>query len=137
MITGPEIPGGPPGAADADGDRYIEIWNLVFMQYNRDANGQLTPLPRPCVDTGMGLERVAAIMQGVHNNYDIDLFKNIITKTAKLYAITDLQNKSLRVVADHLRACAFLVADGVVPSNEGRGYVLRRIMRRAIRMDIN
>jgi alanyl-tRNA synthetase len=130
---GPEIPGGPPGSPDADGDRYIEIWNLVFMQFNRDANGNLTKLPKPSVDTGMGLERVAAIMQGVHNNYDIDLFRNIIRKTADLYNITDLQNKSLRVIADHLRACAFLVADGVVPSNEGRGYVLRRIMRRAIR----
>lgn len=130
---GPEIPGGPPGSPDADGDRYIEIWNLVFMQYNRDANGILTKLPKPSVDTGMGLERVAAIMQGVHNNYDIDLFKNIITKTAVMFDITDINNKSLRVIADHLRACAFLIADGVVPSNEGRGYVLRRIMRRAIR----
>lgn len=130
---GPEIPGGPPGSPDADGDRYIEIWNLVFMQYNRDANGTLTKLPKPSVDTGMGLERVAAIMQGVHNNYDIDLFKNIITKTAAMFEITDISNKSLRVIADHLRACAFLIADGVVPSNEGRGYVLRRIMRRAIR----
>jgi alanyl-tRNA synthetase len=130
---GPEIPGGPPGSPDADGDRYIEIWNLVFMQYNRDANGTLTKLPKPSVDTGMGLERVAAIMQGVHNNYDIDLFKNIITKTAAMFEITDSSNKSLRVIADHLRACAFLIADGVVPSNEGRGYVLRRIMRRAIR----
>lgn len=130
---GPEIPGGSPGSPDADGDRYIEIWNIVFMQFNRDANGNLTKLPKPSVDTGMGLERVAAIMQGVHNNYDIDLFKNIIRKTAELYHIKDLDNKSLRVIADHLRACAFLVADGVVPSNEGRGYVLRRIMRRAIR----
>lgn len=130
---GPEIPGGPPGSPDADGDRYIEIWNIVFMQFNRDTNGNLTKLPKPSVDTGMGLERVAAIMQGVHNNYDIDLFKNIIRKTAELYHIKDLNNKSLRVIADHLRACAFLVADGVVPSNEGRGYVLRRIMRRAIR----
>jgi len=130
---GPEIPGGPPGSPDADGDRYIEIWNLVFMQYNRDVNGTLTKLPKPSVDTGMGLERVAAIMQGVHNNYDIDLFKNIITKTAMMFEISDTNNKSLRVIADHLRACAFLIADGVVPSNEGRGYVLRRIMRRAIR----
>lgn len=130
---GPEIPGGPPGSPDADGDRYIEIWNLVFMQFNRAADGTLTPLPKPSVDTGMGLERVAAIMQGVHSNYEIDLFANMINKTAKLFHIKDLQNKSLRVVADHLRACAFLVADGVVPSNEGRGYVLRRIMRRAIR----
>ncbi len=130
---GAEIPGGPPGSPDADGDRYIEIWNLVFMQYNRDVNGTLTKLPKPSVDTGMGLERVAAIMQGVHNNYDIDLFKNIITKTATMFEITDISNKSLRVIADHLRACAFLIADGIVPSNEGRGYVLRRIMRRAIR----
>ena len=130
---GPEIPGGPPGSPDADGDRYIEIWNLVFMQYNRDAAGNLTKLPKPSVDTGMGLERVAAIMQHVHNNYDIDLFKNLINEIARLNNITDLNNKSLRVIADHLRACAFLVADGVLPSNEGRGYVLRRIMRRAIR----
>ncbi len=130
---GPEIAGGPPGSADADGDRYIEIWNLVFMQFNRDASGKLTKLPKPSVDTGMGLERVAAIMQGVHNNYDIDLFRNIITTTIKLFNISDTSNKSLRVIADHLRACAFLVADGVLPSNEGRGYVLRRIMRRAIR----
>ncbi len=130
---GAEIPGGPPGSPDADGDRYIEIWNIVFMQYERSVDGSLTKLPKPSVDTGMGLERVAAIMQGVHNNYDIDLFKNIIGTIAKLFEIKDLSNKSLRVVADHLRACAFLVADGVVPSNEGRGYVLRRIMRRAIR----
>jgi alanyl-tRNA synthetase len=130
---GPEIAGGPPGSPDADGDRYIEIWNLVFMQYNRDASGTLTKLPKPSVDTGMGLERVAAIMQGVHNNYDIDLFKHLIANCAHLYKIKDLGNKSLRVIADHLRACAFLVADGVLPSNEGRGYVLRRIMRRAIR----
>lgn len=130
---GPEIPGGPPGSPDADGDRYIEIWNLVFMQYNRDSNGNLTKLPKPSVDTGMGLERVAAIMQGVHNNYDIDLFKNIIIKTAAMFDIADTNNKSLRVIADHLRACSFLIADGVIPSNEGRGYVLRRIMRRAIR----
>lgn len=130
---GPEIPGGPPGSPDADGDRYIEIWNLVFMQYNRDSNGNLTKLPKPSVDTGMGLERVAAIMQGVHNNYDIDLFKNLIAAIVRQNKITDVHNKSLRVIADHLRACSFLVADGVVPSNEGRGYVLRRIMRRAIR----
>jgi alanyl-tRNA synthetase len=130
---GPEIPGGPPGSPDADGDRYIEIWNLVFMQFNRSADGTLTSLPKPSVDTGMGLERVAAIMQGVHNNYDIDLFRNIITSTAAMFEISDVNNKSLRVIADHLRSCAFLIADGVVPSNEGRGYVLRRIMRRAIR----
>ncbi len=130
---GADIAGGPPGSPDADGDRYIEIWNLVFMQFNRDEKGNLTKLPKPSVDTGMGLERTAAIMQGVHNNYDIDLFKNIIDAIAKLFDIADRSNKSLRVVADHLRACAFLVADGVVPSNEGRGYVLRRIMRRAVR----
>lgn len=130
---GPSIPGGPPGSPDADGDRYIEIWNLVFMQYNRDASGNLQPLPKPSVDTGMGLERVAAIMQGVHSNYEIDLFKHIITKIAALYEIKDVNSSSLRVIADHLRACAFLVADGVMPGNEGRGYVLRRIMRRAIR----
>lgn len=130
---GPEIPGGPPGSPDADGDRYIEIWNLVFMQYNRDSDGTLTKLPKPSVDTGMGLERVSAIMQGVHNNYDIDLFKNIITKTASMFDIEDVNNKSLRVIADHLRACSFLIVDGILPSNEGRGYVLRRIMRRAIR----
>jgi alanyl-tRNA synthetase len=130
---GPEIPGGPPGSPDADGDRYIEVWNLVFMQFNRAADGTLSKLPKPSVDTGMGLERTAAIMQGVHNNYDIDLFANIINATAKLFNIQDTSNKSLRVIADHLRACAFLVADGVLPSNEGRGYVLRRIMRRAVR----
>lgn len=130
---GPEVAGGPPGSANADGDRYIEIWNLVFMQYNRDSSGKLHALPKPSVDTGMGLERVAAIMQGVHSNYEIDLFQNIISKVAKLYDIKDINNNSLRVIADHLRACSFLVMDGVVPSNEGRGYVLRRIMRRAIR----
>ncbi len=130
---GAEIAGGPPGSLDADGDRYIEIWNIVFMQFNRDVNGVLTKLPKPSVDTGMGLERVAAIMQGVHNNYEIDLFHHIITKTAAMFRIKDTSNKSLRVIADHLRACAFLVTDGVVPGNEGRGYVLRRIMRRAIR----
>lgn len=130
---GPEIPGGPPGSPDEEGDRYIEIWNLVFMQYNRDASGKLTDLPKPSVDTGMGLERVAAIMQGKHNNYDIDLFQNIIKEIAAIAKTKDLGNKSLRVIADHLRSCAFLVADGVVPSNEKRGYVLRRIMRRAIR----
>lgn len=130
---GPEIAGGPPGSPDADGDRYIEIWNIVFMQFDRDQNGNLTKLPKPSVDTGMGLERVAAIMQGVHNNYDIDLFKHLISKIAKVCKTDDLSNKSLRVIADHLRACSFLVADGVIPGNEGRGYVLRRIMRRAIR----
>ena len=130
---GPSVPGGPPGTPDADGDRYVEIWNLVFMQYDRDANGNLTPLPRPSVDTGMGLERLAAVMQGVHNNYDIDLFRNLIARAAEVTSTGDLGNSSLRVIADHIRSCAFLVVDGVLPSNEGRGYVLRRIIRRAIR----
>jgi alanyl-tRNA synthetase len=130
---GPEIPGGPPGSPDEDGDRYVEIWNLVFMQYNRDADGNLTPLPRPSVDTGMGLERLAAVLQGVHSNYDIDLFVRLIDAAAKLTGCTDLRNKSLRVIADHIRSAAFLITDGVTPGNEGRGYVLRRIMRRAIR----
>ncbi len=130
---GPEIPGGPPGSPDADGDRYVEIWNLVFMQYNRDAEGTLTPLPRPSVDTGMGLERLAAVMQGVQSNYDIDLFRHLIEVAARLTGCTDLADKSLRVIADHIRATAFLIIDGVTPGNEGRGYVLRRIMRRAIR----
>lgn len=133
---GPSIAGGPPGSADAEGDRYVEIWNLVFMQYNRDSAGNMTPLPKPSVDTGMGMERVAAVMQGVTNNYDIDLFKHLITAAM---AILDVQNpneaatKSLRVLADHIRSTTFLIADGVIPSNEGRGYVLRRIMRRALR----
>ena len=130
---GPEVAGGPPGSPDEEGDRYIEIWNLVFMQYDRTADGQLHPLPKPSVDTGMGLERLAAVLQGVHNNYDIDLFKNLIKPAAELAGIDDLKNTSLRVIADHIRACAFLITDGVVPSNEGRGYVLRRIIRRAIR----
>jgi alanyl-tRNA synthetase len=130
---GPTIPGGPPGSENADGDRWGEIWNLVFMQFDRAADGTLTPLPKPSVDTGMGLERVAAVMQGVHSNYDIDLFKGLIAAAAKLTDTTDLQSSSLRVIADHIRACSFLVADGVLPSNEGRGYVLRRIIRRAIR----
>lgn len=130
---GADISGGPPGSLDEDGDRYIEIWNLVFMQYNRSQDGQLTPLPKPSVDTGMGLERIAAVMQGVHSNYEIDLFKNLIKAIVELGNIQDLENKSLRVVADHIRASAFLIVDGVVPSNEGRGYVLRRIARRAIR----
>ena len=130
---GPEIPGGPPGTPEEDGDRYIEIWNLVFMQFNRDAEGQLTPLPKPSVDTGMGLERLAAVMQGVHNNYDIDLFRHLVRAVADLAGIDDQANTSLRVIADHIRSCAFLITDGVVPSNEGRGYVLRRIIRRAIR----
>ena len=130
---GPEVPGGPPGSPDEDGDRYIEIWNLVFMQYDRDAGGNLTPLPKPSVDTGMGLERLAAILQGVHSNYEIDLFQNLIRAAAEVTGCRDLEDKSLRVIADHIRACAFLIVDGVFPSNEGRGYVLRRIIRRAIR----
>ena len=130
---GPGVWGGPPGSPDEDGDRYIEIWNLVFMQYSRDEEGQLTPLPRPSVDTGMGLERLAAVMQGVHSNYDIDLFQTLIKATSRITGCSDLEEKSLRVIADHIRSCAFLVVDGVLPSNEGRGYVLRRIIRRAIR----
>ena len=130
---GPAIPGGPSGSPDEDGDRYVEIWNLVFMQFERSADGKLTALPRPSVDTGMGLERIAAVMQGVHSNYDIDLFKNLIRAAAELAGTRDLTSSSLRVVADHIRACTFLIVDGVLPSNEGRGYVLRRIIRRAIR----
>jgi alanyl-tRNA synthetase len=130
---GPEIPGGPPGSPEEDGDRFVEIWNLVFMQYDRSADGVLTPLPKPSVDTGMGLERTAAVMQGVHSNYDIDLFKSLIHAAAELTGTQDLESSSLRVIADHIRACTFLIIDGVVPSNEGRGYVLRRIIRRAIR----
>ncbi|HYN77074.1 MAG TPA: alanine--tRNA ligase [Lamprocystis sp. (in: g-proteobacteria)] len=130
---GPAIPGGPPGSPDADGDRYVEIWNLVFMQFNRAADGTLTPLPRPSVDTGMGLERLAAVMQGVHSNYEIDLFVNLIAAAAAVTGCADRADQSLRVIADHIRATAFLIADGVTPGNEGRGYVLRRIMRRAIR----
>ena len=130
---GAHIPGGPPGSPDEDGDRYVEIWNLVFMQFDRSSDGKLTPLPKPSVDTGMGLERIAAVMQGVHSNYDIDLFKNIIRAAADIAGTTDYSSSSLRVIADHIRACSFLIVDGVVPSNEGRGYVLRRIIRRAIR----
>ncbi len=130
---GPEIAGGPPGSPDEDGDRYVEIWNLVFMQYDRAADGTLTPLPKPSVDTGMGLERLAAVMQGVHSNYDIDLFRNLIKAAAEVTGAQDLQANSLKVIADHIRSAAFLIVDGVLPSNEGRGYVLRRIMRRAIR----
>jgi alanyl-tRNA synthetase len=130
---GPDIAGGPPGSPEEDGDRYVEIWNLVFMQYDRSADGILVPLPKPSVDTGMGLERVAAVMQGVHSNYDIDLFRSLIRAAAEVTGATDLESSSLRVIADHIRACAFLIIDGVVPSNEGRGYVLRRIIRRAIR----
>ena len=130
---GPGIEGGPPGTPEEDGDRYIEIWNLVFMQFNRDADGTMEPLPRPSVDTGMGLERLAAILQNVHNNYDIDLFKSLISAAAEITRTDDLEDKSLRVIADHIRSCAFLIVDGVLPSNEGRGYVLRRIIRRAAR----
>jgi alanyl-tRNA synthetase len=130
---GEGIAGGPPGTPEEDGDRYIEIWNLVFMQYDRDADGHLTPLPKPSVDTGMGLERIAAVLQGVHNNYEIDLFQKLLTTGAQLAGTQDLSNSSLRVIADHIRSCAFMVVDDVLPSNEGRGYVLRRIIRRAIR----
>ncbi len=130
---GPAIWGGPPGTAEADGDRYIEIWNLVFMQYNRDENGVLHPLPKPSVDTGMGLERIAAVLQGVHSNYEIDLFQDLITAAARETRSMDLTNNSLKVIADHIRACAFLIVDGVIPGSDGRGYVLRRIIRRAIR----
>ncbi len=130
---GPDVAGGPPGSPDEDGDRYIEIWNLVFMQYDRAADGTMTPLPKPCVDTGMGLERIAAVLQNVHSNYEIDLFDNLITDTASIVGTRDRENPSLRVISDHIRSCAFLIADGVVPSNEGRGYVLRRIIRRAAR----
>ncbi len=130
---GPEVAGGPPGSPDADGDRYIEIWNLVFMQFDRDDRGVLTPLPKPCVDTGMGLERLAAVLQGVHSNYEIDLFRNLIRAAARETRSADLASNSLKVIADHIRACGFLIADGVIPGNEGRGYVLRRIIRRALR----
>ncbi len=130
---GPEIAGGPPGSAEAEGDRYIEIWNLVFMQFDRDAKGVLSPLPKPCVDTGMGLERLAAVLQHVHSNYEIDLFQDLIKAAAALTHAGDLKSPSLNVIADHIRACAFLIVDGVIPGNEGRGYVLRRIIRRAIR----
>ncbi|MBX3617504.1 alanine--tRNA ligase [Nitrosomonas sp.] len=130
---GPDIAGGPPGSADADGDRYIEIWNLVFMQYNRDSNGTLHPLPKPSVDTGMGLERISAVMQHVHSNYDIDLFQSLIKAAARVTHTQNLADNSLKVIADHIRACAFLITDGVIPGSEGRGYVLRRIIRRAIR----
>jgi alanyl-tRNA synthetase len=130
---GAEIAGGPPGSPDEDGDRYIEIWNLVFMQFDRAPDGTLSPLPAPCVDTGMGLERLAAVLQHVHSNYEIDLFEHLIKVAAQLTSTKDLANKSLRVIADHIRACSFLIVDGVLPSNEGRGYVLRRIIRRALR----
>src|SRR5512145_1129720 len=130
---GPGPAGGPPGAADADGDRYIEIWNLVFMQFNRDEQGVLHPLPKPSVDTGMGLERIAAVLQGKHSNYDIDLFQDLIKAAARETRQRALKSPSLNVIADHIRACSFLIVDGVIPGNEGRGYVLRRIIRRAIR----
>lgn len=130
---GDDIAGGPPGSAEQDGDRYIEIWNMVFMQYDRQASGEMLPLPRPAVDTGMGLERIAAVMQGVHNNYDIDLFQHLLSAIAEITHQTDATHTSLRVIADHIRSCSFLIVDGVIPSNEGRGYVLRRIIRRAIR----
>ncbi|EAA8471272.1 alanine--tRNA ligase [Salmonella enterica subsp. enterica] len=130
---GDHIWGGPPGSPEEDGDRYIEIWNIVFMQFNRQADGTMEPLPKPSVDTGMGLERIAAVLQHVNSNYDIDLFRTLIEAVAKVTGATDLGNKSLRVIADHIRSCAFLVADGVLPSNENRGYVLRRIIRRAVR----
>ncbi len=130
---GPEVAGGPPGSPDAEGDRYIEIWNLVFMQYNRDSSGTLHPLPKPSVDTGMGLERISAVMQQVHSNYNIDLFQGLIQAAARVTHTKDLTDNSLKVIADHIRACSFLITDGVIPGSEGRGYVLRRIIRRAIR----
>ena len=130
---GPDVPGGPPGSPDEDGDRYVEVWNLVFMQFDRSADGKMTPLPKPSVDTGMGLERIAAVMQGVHSNYEIDLFAGLIAAAAKTLGVDNDGSSSLNVIADHIRACAFLIVDGVLPGNEGRGYVLRRIVRRAIR----
>ena len=130
---GADVWGGPPGSPEEDGDRYIEIWNVVFMQYNRSADGEMTPLPKPSVDTGMGLERIAAVMQNVHSNYEIDMFQNLLKATAVAVGTTDMDNKSLRVIADHIRSCSFLIVDGVLPSNEGAGYVLRRIIRRAVR----
>ena len=132
-IMVPELEGGPPGTPEQDGDRYVELWNLVFMQYERHADGSMTPLPKPSVDTGMGLERVATVMQNVYSNYDIDLFQALISDAAQMIGSDNLASKSLRVIADHIRSAAFLVTDGVTPSNEGRGYVLRRIIRRAIR----
>ncbi|MDE0759837.1 MAG: alanine--tRNA ligase, partial [Pseudomonadales bacterium] len=130
---GEEVPGGPPGSEHGDLDRYVELWNLVFTQYERDSEGNLTPLPRPCVDTGMGLERVAAVLQHAHNNYDTDLFQPLLKETAELLGCTDMNDPSLKVIADHLRSASFLIVDGVLPSNEGRGYVMRRIIRRALR----
>ena len=130
---GPDVAGGPPGTPEEDGDRYVEIWNLVFMQFDRAADGSMKPLPKPCVDTGMGLERLAAVLQGVHSNYEIDLFQHLLRAAAEQTQTSDLEHPSLKVIADHIRACAFMIADGVLPANEGRGYVLRRIIRRAIR----
>ena len=130
---GEHVPGGPPGSENDDLDRYIEIWNLVFMQYERQTDGSLVPLPKPSVDTGMGLERIAAVMQKVHSNYEIDMFQALLSAAVEATGTKDVESKSLRVIADHIRSCAFLICDGVLPSNEGRGYVLRRIMRRAIR----
>lgn len=133
MITVSTFGGGPPGSAEEDGDRYIEIWNVVFMQFNRQADGTMLPLPKPSVDTGMGLERITAVLQHVNSNYDIDIFRRLVGKAAEITGTSDLKNKSLNVIADHIRSCAYLIADGVMPSNEGRGYVLRRIIRRAVR----
>ncbi len=130
---GPDVPGGPPGSENDDLDRYIEIWNLVFMQYEKSADGKMNPLPKPSIDTGMGLERISAVMQGVHSNYEIDIFKDLINATAKITGCKDKNNDSLKVISDHIRSCSFLILDGVTPSNEGRGYVLRRIIRRALR----
>lgn len=130
---GQSVAGGPPGSPDSEGDRYVEIWNIVFMQFDRDPTGKLTSLPKPCVDTGMGLERIAAVMQGVHDNYDIDTFQYLLQALAEITGCTDFQSPSMRVIVDHIRSCSFLIADGVTPSNEGRGYVLRRIIRRAVR----
>src|ERR1700728_2909879 len=130
---GPDVPGGPPGSPDEDGDRYVEIWNLVFMQYDRSAEGVLVPLPKPSVDTGMGLERVAAVMQGVHSNYDIDLFKALIREAAEITGTRELDSPSLRVIADHIRACTFLIIDVVHTCNERRSYLLRSIIRRDLR----
>src|ERR1700712_4023150 len=130
---GADIPGGPPGTPDEDGDRFIEIWNLVFMQFYRDKAGVMNKLPKPCVDTGMGMERLAAVLQHVHSNYEIDLFQNLIRAAARETGATDLESKSLRVIADHIRAASFLIVDGIIPGSEGHGYVLRRIIRRALR----
>ena len=130
---GPNVAGDPPGGPNDDGDRYIEIWNMVFMQFNRTADGEMHPLPKPSIDTGMGLERIAAVMQGVHSNYEIDLFQTLLAEAGRLLNCPDTTTASLRVIADHIRSCAFLVADGILPSNDGRGYTLRRIIRRACR----